>query len=62
MIVLNDSELRSGPGTGNTVLFDVSPGVTVRIIEKNRDWVQVSGSSEIAGWIRAESIERIQTK
>ncbi len=49
-----DSELRSGPGEQNTVLFKVNPGLKVRIIEKNKDWYQVTASAQIAGWIKKE--------
>ena len=60
VVIVKESKLRSGPGTSNTVLFDVSPGVTVRIVDNNRDWVQVAASSEIAGWIEKNNIERIK--
>ena len=60
VVIVKESKLRSGPGTANTVLFDVSPGVTVRIVDNNRDWVQVTASSEIAGWIEKNNIERIK--
>ncbi len=56
-----DAELRSGPGDGNTILFKVNPGLKVKIIDKNSsgDWLQVSSSEEIAGWIRQQSLEKI---
>ena len=60
VVIVKESKLRSGPGTANTVLFDVSPGVTIRIVDSNRDWVQVTASSEIAGWIEKNNIERIK--
>jgi tetratricopeptide (TPR) repeat protein len=59
VIVRLDSQLRSGPGEGNTVLFSVHPGLTVRIIERSGEWIQVSASSEIAGWIKKTSVEII---
>ncbi|MEN8221909.1 MAG: SH3 domain-containing protein [Acidobacteriota bacterium] len=60
VVIVRDSKLRSGPGTGNTVLFDISPGVTVKIIDNNRDWVQITASPEIAGWIEKGNIEKIK--
>ena len=46
-----DSQLRSGPGLDNTVLFKVNPGLEVRIIDRRGEWVQVTASERIAGWI-----------
>lgn len=59
VIVKADTELRSGPGENNTILFKVNPGLKVKIIEKSRNWAQISASSQIAGWIEKESIEQI---
>lgn len=59
VIVTANTELRSGPGEDNTILFKVNPGLKVKIIEKSRNWIQVSASSRIAGWIEADRLERI---
>jgi len=59
VMVRADSELRSGPGENNTVLFKVNPGLKVKIIEKSRSWVQVSASSQVAGWVEEDRLERI---
>lgn len=59
VIVKENSELRSGPGENNTILFKVNPGLKVKIIEKSRSWVQVSASSQVAGWLEEDSLERI---
>jgi tetratricopeptide (TPR) repeat protein len=59
VILKPKSELRSGPGDTNTILFDVNPGVKVKIIDTSRDWFQVSASSQIAGWIKKDRLERI---
>jgi SH3-like domain-containing protein len=59
VIVTAESTLRSGPGETNTILFKVNPGIKVKIIDKSREWVQVSASKEIAGWIEENHIERI---
>jgi hypothetical protein len=50
------AQLRSGPGEGHTVLFQVGPGLEVRIIDRNRDWVQVTASERIAGWIEKKKL------
>lgn len=59
VIVKTESILRSGPGETNTILFKVNPGLKVKIIDKSSDWVQVSASKEIAGWVEENNIERI---
>lgn len=59
VIVKAGTELRSGPGENNTILFKVNPGLTVRIIEKSRNWLQVSASSQVAGWLQEDRLERI---
>ncbi len=59
VIVKADSELRSGPGENNTILFKVNPGLKVKIIEKSRSWVQVSASAQVAGWMEEDRLERI---
>lgn len=59
VIVKADSELRSGPGESNTILFKVNPGLKVKIIEKSRSWVQVSASAQVAGWVEEDRLERI---
>ena len=50
------SLLRSGPGEDNTELFKVHPGLEVRIIDRYRDWVQVTASERIAGWIEKKRL------
>lgn len=59
VIVGNNIDLRSGPGENNTVLFKVNQGLEVKIIESSRNWVQVSASSQIAGWIKEKELEKI---
>ena len=59
MIREANSLLRSGPGEDNTVLFKVDPGLEVRIIDRTRDWVQVSASAQIAGWIEKKRLALI---
>jgi len=51
-----DAQLHSGPGADNTVLFKVNPGLEVRIIDRRGDWVQVTASERIAGWIEKKRL------
>lgn len=53
VIIKDNSQLRSGPGENNTVLFKVNPGLEVKIIDKSRTWFQVSASADVAGWIES---------
>jgi len=59
VIVKEDTNLRSGPGENNTILFKVNPGLKVKIIDQSRNWLQVSASSQVAGWMEQDSLERI---
>ncbi len=59
MILEENSLLRSGPGEDNTVLFKVDPGLEIQIINHYRDWVQVTASTQIAGWIEKKRLARI---
>ncbi len=59
VVTAPEAELLSGPGEGNTVLFKVHAGLQVRILERNRDWVQVSASAQVAGWIAQERLHPI---
>jgi tetratricopeptide (TPR) repeat protein len=51
--------LRSGPGESNTELFKINPGLEVKILDRSRDWVQVSASSQVAGWIELKNLTLI---
>ncbi len=61
VITAEDTQLHSGPGKNNTILFKVNPGLKVRIIDtsSNGRWLQVSASSDIAGWVATDHLERI---
>ena len=54
-----DAQFRSGPGSDNTVLFNVNPGLEVRLIDSSGEWFQVSASADIAGWIQKDRLTRI---
>jgi tetratricopeptide (TPR) repeat protein len=51
-----DSQLRSGPGEDNTVLFKVNPGLEVKLIDQSGAWVQVTASEHVAGWIEKKHL------
>lgn len=59
VITAAEAQLRSGPGQNNTILFKVNPGLQVKVVDSSRKWLQVSASSDIAGWIEEDKLERI---
>ena len=59
VVISDDARLRSGPGADNTVLFNVNPGLEVKVIDSSGDWFQVSASADIAGWIEKGRLTRI---
>lgn len=59
VVVKAESRLRSGPGENNTVLFNISRGIKVKIINESNNWIHVSASSDIAGWIESGAITKI---
>jgi tetratricopeptide (TPR) repeat protein len=54
-----NSVLLSGPGESNTELFKINPGLEVKILDRSRDWVQVSASPQVAGWIELKRLTLI---
>lgn len=59
-VVLSEkARLRSGPGEENTVLYNVALGVKLKIIEQSGNWIYVSESDSIAGWIKKIYIQKI---
>jgi tetratricopeptide (TPR) repeat protein len=54
-----DPVLRSGPGESNTELFKINPGLEVKILDRRQEWVQVSASPQVAGWIELKSLTLI---
>lgn len=59
VVSVENSVLRSGPGESNTELFKINPGLEVKILDRNRDWVQVSASQQVAGWIELKRLTLI---
>lgn len=53
------AELRSGPGAGNTVLFQIHPGLEVRVVDRSGGWLQVAASERVAGWIEKSKLALI---
>jgi len=43
--------VRSGPGTGNGVIGQVTQGDTLSVLEQSGDWYRVKTSSGLTGWV-----------
>ncbi len=53
-------DVRSGPSTGNPVLFTVHEGLTVEVAADARGWYQVVLPNGWNGWVPADSAELVQ--
>lgn len=52
VVVISDrANVRSGPGTSNEVLFQLSQGMTARLLGKNSGWVELETAAGQKGWI-----------
>ena len=47
----NKCNVRSGPGTGNAILFTVDKGVPFKVLEENGKWLYVVHADGDKGWI-----------
>lgn len=43
--------MRSGPGTNNSVVADVERGVVLKILDSNGKWTKVQHANGTSGWI-----------
>jgi len=52
VITRNDtSNIRSGPGTNNPVLFSVEKGIPFKVLKRNDKWIQIEHADGDKGWI-----------
>jgi len=47
----NNCNVRSGPGTGNAILFTVDKGVPFKVLEEKGKWLHVIHADGDKGWI-----------
>jgi len=59
VVKFDQSALLSGPGEGNTTLYNVVEGIKLKVLENSGEWVYVSASDTIAGWIKKSDMEII---
>jgi SH3-like domain-containing protein len=43
--------IRSGPGTGNKILFTVEKGIPFKVIERKGNWLHIEHADKDRGWI-----------
>ena len=53
------AEVRTGPGTENTVAFVVHEGTEVGVLRSNGGWTEISLSPELKGWVAASAVESV---
>jgi SH3-like domain-containing protein len=51
IVNVETANMRSGPGTGDTVVATVKKGVVFAPLEMKGDWMKVRYKNEITGWI-----------
>ncbi|MFO7983921.1 MAG: SH3 domain-containing protein [Desulfuromonadales bacterium] len=51
IVKVNQANVRSGPGTNNSLKFRAKLGVTFQVLEKKGDWLHVKHESGNTGWL-----------
>ncbi len=52
VITIKDTcNIRSGPGTNNTILFTVEKGIPFKVLKKQENWIQIEHADGDQGWI-----------
>ena len=58
-VVLSESAARSEPRADREEVLRLRPGVEVRLLGRERDWVRIRAPGGGLGWVPAESVETI---
>jgi tetratricopeptide (TPR) repeat protein len=59
VVVVEEVDVRSGPGSSYNLAFRVHEGLPVRVAEDRGDWLRIDLGGELVGWIPASSLEAI---
>ncbi len=52
VITIKDTcNIRSGPGTNNTIVFSVEKGIPFKNLKKQENWIQIEHADGDQGWI-----------
>jgi tetratricopeptide (TPR) repeat protein len=57
VVVAQEVEVRSGPGSDYSLAFRIHEGLQVRVSERRPDWVRVDLGGELVGWVPTRSLE-----
>ncbi len=59
-IVMQNGNVYSGPGNSFTLLFNLSSGTKVKIIEKKDNFYHIRAGKGFEGWINSKLVEKIR--
>ncbi|RKZ18318.1 hypothetical protein DRQ53_01040 [bacterium] len=57
VVVAEEVEVRSGPGSGYNLAFRVHEGLAVKVADDRGDWLRIDLGGELVGWVPADSLE-----
>lgn len=55
--VVDEIEVRSGPGRDYSLAFRIHEGLQLRVAERRDHWVRIELGGDLTGWVPASSIE-----
>ena len=57
VVTKNDAcNIRSGPGTGNKIIFTVEKGIPFKVLKRKGSWIQIEHADGDKGWIHKSLI------
>ena len=59
VVVTEEVDVRSGPGSGYNLAFRIHEGLPVRVAEDRGDWLRIDLGGELVGWVPASTLEAI---
>lgn len=59
IVLADETEVRSGPGTDYLVQFKLHTGIEVQVIEQRGEWTRISLPGDLQGWLPTHIIEKI---
>jgi len=59
VVVVEESDVHSGPGSGYDVTFRVHSGLVVPVDERREGWVRIDLGGELVGWLPVDAAEAL---
>jgi tetratricopeptide (TPR) repeat protein len=59
VIIAEEVDVRSGPGSDYNLAFRIHEGLPVRVAEDRGDWLRIDLGGELVGWVPASMLEAI---